>query len=104
MSTNAATEPTGVFQYNRSNQKFEQAMVYFHIDRAQRYIQSLGFNNVQNRQQVAAIMTHWQQDSDLAGIRDEAALAKLSAEERAACVKLWSDVAALLKKTEEKAK
>jgi serine/threonine-protein kinase len=45
-------------------------------------------------------LKHWQQDSHLAGLRDAAALAKLSAEERAACEKLWADVAALLKTAE----
>ena len=35
---------------------------------------------------------------------DKAALAKLPAEERAACEKLWADVAALLKKAEAPAK
>jgi hypothetical protein len=45
-------------------------------------------------------MRHWQRDSDVAGIRDAAALAKLPPEERAACEKLWADVAALLKKAE----
>jgi hypothetical protein len=38
-------------------------------------------------------LNHWRRDHDLAGIRDKEALAKLSAEERAACEKLWSDVA-----------
>ena len=36
----------------RSNSKFEALMSYFHIDRAQAYIQSLGFPNVNNRQIV----------------------------------------------------
>jgi tetratricopeptide (TPR) repeat protein len=45
-------------------------------------------------------MQHWQKDSDLAGVRDKEALAKLPAVERAACEKLWADVAALLKKVE----
>jgi serine/threonine-protein kinase len=49
-------------------------------------------------------LRHWQQDSDLAGLRDAAALAKLSAEERAPCKRLWSEVAALLKKAETPAK
>ena len=44
-----------------------------------------------------------QRDGDLAGIRDAAALAKLPAEERAACEKLWSDVVSLLKKVGDKA-
>jgi hypothetical protein len=38
------------------------------------------------------------EDKDLAAIRDAAALAELPAEERAACERPWSDVAALLKK------
>ncbi len=57
-----------------------------------------------DRAEVQGRMKHWQQDTDLAGIRDAAALAKLPAEERAACEKLWSDVASLLKKAEEKPK
>jgi tetratricopeptide (TPR) repeat protein len=52
------------------------------------------------RSRLAQVLSHWQQDADLAGIRDKAALDKLSAEEHAACVKLWADVAALLKKAE----
>ena len=47
---------------------------------------------------------HWQEDRDLAGVRDKDALAKLPAEERAAWEKLWADVAALLKKAEAPAK
>jgi hypothetical protein len=42
-------------------------------------------------------MVHWQQDTDLAAIRDAAAMAKLPAEEQKACSQLWADVAALLK-------
>jgi serine/threonine-protein kinase len=49
-------------------------------------------------------LRHWQKDSDLAGLRDAAALAPLPAEERAAWAKLWADVAALLKKIGEDAK
>jgi serine/threonine-protein kinase len=54
--------------------------------------------------QARAALTHWQQDSDLAGIRDKEALAKLAAEERAACERLWADVAALVKKADKKTK
>ena len=43
-------------------------------------------------------LRHWQQDTDLAAIRDAAALAKLPADEQKACTQLWADVAALLKK------
>jgi hypothetical protein len=45
-------------------------------------------------------LRHWQQDSDLAGIRDKAALAKLPADEQEACTQLWADVAAMLTKAE----
>jgi serine/threonine-protein kinase len=54
----------------------------------------------QARPTIVKALRHWQKDSDLAGLRDKAALAKLSAEERAACAKLWADVAALLKKAQ----
>ncbi|MCE9605134.1 MAG: tetratricopeptide repeat protein [Planctomycetia bacterium] len=45
-------------------------------------------------------LRHWQRDSDLAGIRDKAAMDKFTAEERKAFAQLWVDVAALLKKAE----
>jgi Zn-dependent metalloprotease len=38
------------FRFKRPDRGFKEAMVYFHIDRVQRYIQELGFNNVNNRQ------------------------------------------------------
>ena len=40
----------------------------------------------------------WQNHVDLAGIRDKDALARLTQPERAACQKLWDDVATLLRK------
>jgi Zn-dependent metalloprotease len=43
------------FIFLRNNKAFSETMAYFHIDFAQRYIQSLGFTNVNNRQQVFAI-------------------------------------------------
>lgn len=49
-------------------------------------------------------LRHWQQDADLAGVRDAAALTKLPADEREAFAQLWADVAALLNKAEEKPK
>jgi hypothetical protein len=55
-----------------------------------------------DRGAVQQALRHWQTDSDLAGLRDKDALAKLSAEERAAFTKLWADVVALLKKAQEK--
>jgi hypothetical protein len=43
-------------------------------------------------------LRHWQQDADLAGVRDKQALAGLPAEERAEWEKLWADVAGLLRR------
>jgi hypothetical protein len=47
---------------------------------------------------VARTLASWKEDSDLAGIRDEAALAKLPEGEREAFRSLWADVEALRKK------
>jgi hypothetical protein len=47
-------------------------------------------------------LAHWQQDSDLASVRDKEALAKLPDDERRAWALLWEDVAALLHKVQEK--
>ena len=58
----------------------------------------------QARPAIVQTLSHWQTDSDLAGIRDAASLAKLPAEEQKAFNQLWNDVAVLLKKAEEKPK
>jgi serine/threonine-protein kinase len=47
---------------------------------------------------IVKTLEHWQQDTDLAGIRDDAELSKLPQTERLAFRKLWADVSALLKK------
>lgn len=38
------------FDYTRDNEYFEEVMCYYHIDKSQRWIQSLGFTNVVNTQ------------------------------------------------------
>ena len=49
-SAGLAFEPgTLVFDYVRSDDRFEEVMVYYHLDTSQRYIQSLGFPNLVNR-------------------------------------------------------
>ena len=56
--SNSATRAVGTnnnFIFLRNTKAFSETMAYFHIDFAQRYIQSLGFTNVNNRQQVFAI-------------------------------------------------
>jgi tetratricopeptide (TPR) repeat protein len=57
-----------------------------------------------DRVPVREVLNHWQDDPDLAGLRESTALKKLPADERAACQKLWDDVADLLKKIPEMAK
>jgi serine/threonine-protein kinase len=51
-----------------------------------------------DREQVRMTLEHWQDDADLAGLRDRAAVGKLPPDERESCLKLWADVAELLKK------
>jgi serine/threonine-protein kinase len=55
-----------------------------------------------DRTAVLQALRHWQRDSNLAALRDEAALAKLPEEQQKAFTQLWADVAALLRKAEEK--
>lgn len=43
-----ATSVDGNFFYRRDSSSFEDVMVYYHIDRFQRYVQSLGFQTLQN--------------------------------------------------------
>ncbi|MEP6760569.1 MAG: M36 family metallopeptidase, partial [Sporichthyaceae bacterium] len=38
-----AYSPTGVYNYNRSDDRFEQVMAYYWVTAAQKYIQGLGF-------------------------------------------------------------
>jgi tetratricopeptide (TPR) repeat protein len=45
------------------------------------------------RAAILQALQQWQQEGDLAGLRDEKALAALAADERAAWRKLWADVA-----------
>ncbi len=58
----------------------------------------------QDRPAIARTLKRWQQDSDLAGIRDAAALAKLTVDEQKAFTQLWANVESVLKKAEGKPK
>ncbi len=49
---------------------------------------------------IAQTLKYWREDSDLAGVREAAALAKLPADEQEAFTQFWGKVAALLKKAE----
>jgi tetratricopeptide (TPR) repeat protein len=57
-----------------------------------------------DRAAVQRPLRRWQKDTDLAGLRDKAALAKLPQDEQKAFTQFWADVAALLKKMEGKPK
>lgn len=46
-------------------------------------------------------MRHWQQDADLAGVRDAATLAKLPEDERKPWRELWDDVETLRQRAAE---
>jgi tetratricopeptide (TPR) repeat protein len=54
------------------------------------------------RQFVRQQLTHWQQDTDLASVRDQAALDTLPGDERQQWRQLWDESATLLKKLDEK--
>jgi len=56
----------------------------------------LGSGLSQAHQSVSQTLQHWKSDSDLAGLRDSAALAKLPEDEQKACRALWAEVDALL--------
>ena len=49
-------------------------------------------------------MQYWQRDADLAGIREETALARLADSERQAWRKFWADVEALRSRLKPKGK
>jgi serine/threonine-protein kinase len=50
---------------------------------------------------VKGILTRWQHDPDLAGLRESTALDRLSAEERKECLTLWQGVGKLLQRAQE---
>ena len=56
------------------------------------------------RTDAAKWMRHWLADTDFAGVREQAALARLPAAERPVWQKLWADVEATLKKAAEPGK
>jgi eukaryotic-like serine/threonine-protein kinase len=59
---------------------------------------ALDSGNPNARASVAGALRHWQQDPDLAGVRDEAALARLPEAERADWSALWDAVRRMFKR------
>jgi serine/threonine-protein kinase len=75
----------------------KQALDWLRADLAA-YAKVLEGGKAQDRVLVRQRLRHWQRDRDLAGLRDEDALAKLPAAEGQSCRKLWAEVAALLQR------
>ncbi|GAA3090773.1 hypothetical protein JOF29_007775 [Kribbella aluminosa] len=53
-----AQNKNNTFVYQRANDKFEQVMVYYHINQTQEYIQKLGFTDVNNESQDFSVDTY----------------------------------------------
>jgi hypothetical protein len=75
----------------------KQALAWLRADLAL-WTSKLDRGKPADRAAVQQALRHWHQDTDLAGLRDAAAVAKLPAEEQKQFSQLWADVAALLKK------
>jgi tetratricopeptide (TPR) repeat protein len=75
----------------------EQALAWLRAELEQ-WSKQLDGGRLENRQFARHKLEHWQRDTDLAAVRDAAALKKLSAQEQESWRKLWADVAELLKK------
>src|SRR5262245_8362672 len=54
-SKRRVSSASGTFVFDRSNDGFSETMGYYFLDYAQRYIQSLGFSTVNNRQQIFSV-------------------------------------------------
>ncbi len=50
-----ASSASNTFVFDRSSDGFSETMGYYYIDYAERYIQTLGFLNINNRQQVFSV-------------------------------------------------
>ena len=61
----------------------------------------LGNGSPATRGLAKKLLTHWQVDPDLAGLREPGALEKLSADERKDCLGLWAQVAAVLARSQK---
>ena len=94
-------EDTGKLDDKERARLRQQARAWLRADLAL-FTRQLETSQPADRGAVQQMVKHWQQDTDLAGLRDATPLTRLPAEEKQACIQLWADVAALLKKAEEK--
>jgi hypothetical protein len=65
------------------------------------WTEQLKASQARARAQALATLRHWQSDPVLAGLRDEAALAKLPENEKPAWRRLWAEVDQLVHKAGE---
>jgi hypothetical protein len=70
-------------------------------DNLQLYAKHLEGADAKTRQAVQQTLRHWQQDPDLASVRDKEALAQLPEAERAAWQEFWAEVESLRQKTQK---
>jgi tetratricopeptide (TPR) repeat protein len=70
-------------------------------DNLEQYTGQLKDLDAKQRAALQKTLQHWQQDTDLASVRDKDRLAKLPEAERESWRQLWADVAALLKQAEQ---
>jgi tetratricopeptide (TPR) repeat protein len=77
----------------------QQALEWLKAERAA-WARQLESGRPQARPTIVRTLRHWQQDPDLAGVRDAEALAQLPGEEPRAWRDLWSEVEALQKKAQ----
>jgi serine/threonine-protein kinase len=78
----------------------QQALDWVRADLAL-WTKKLESNQPADRATVQSTVEYWRQDPDLAGLRDEAPLAKLPEDERKAWQALWREVEALLERAEK---
>jgi serine/threonine protein kinase/Flp pilus assembly protein TadD len=76
-----------------------QALAWLRADLVLRARQ-LGSGKAKDRREVRQKLRHWQWDSNLAGLRDREAMARLPADEQQVCKQLWGEVKALLAKAD----
>ncbi len=62
LTANRAVQPNLIFEYTRSDPRFEEVNAYYHVDSMQRYIQSLGFSSLVRRS--VPMNVHAQMDAD----------------------------------------
>jgi serine/threonine-protein kinase len=75
-----------------------QARAWLHADLAA-WTKMMDSDSAPDRDLAKKTLTRWQVDPDLGGIRERGALERLSKDEREACLALWRQVTAVLKRS-----